>query len=250
MLESCDRVSDFKSNQLTYVGISTQDKGNSHPNVPFFSLNDQYNNSNLHTYVGIGTQDKWNSLQSDQLPHKIDRSIDHNHNTLPLINVLQPSPQLQRQHHKLNDTGISTRQQLPLSSTQTIIAKMKQTCENDHTVIVNNGTFNGNINTTTINHYHISTVTPSCHFQSKETIQNDLQLDQSNTIAMDLLDLALKLMLQHVHCKRSRGDYSSYEEDCSEFIPVYSFIFCIASKSHSLQLQYYLIITRKYCRPC
>ena len=86
MLESCDRVSDFKSNQLTYVGISTQDKGNSHPNVPFFSLNDQYNNSNLHTYVGIGTQDKWNSLQTDQLPHKIDRSIDHNHNTLPLIN--------------------------------------------------------------------------------------------------------------------------------------------------------------------
>ena len=215
MLESCDRVSDFKSNQLTYVGISTQDKGNSHPNVPFFSLNDQYNNSNLHTYVGIGTQDKWNSLQSDQLPHKIDRSIDHNHNTLPLINVLQPSPQLQRQHHKLNDTGISTRQQLPLSSTQTIIAKMKQTCENDHTVIVNNGTFNGNINTTTtINHYHISTVTPSCHFQSKETIQNDLQLDQSNTIAMDLLDLAITLMLQHVHCQRSSGDDSSYEEDC------------------------------------
>ena len=213
MLESCDRVSDFKSNQLTYVGISTQDKGNSHPNLPFFSLNDQYNNSNLHTYVGIGTQDKWNSLQTDQLPQKIDRS--------------------------------ST-----TTTTLCLIAKMKQTCENDHTVIVNNGTFNGNINTTTINHYHISTVTPSCHFQSKETIQNDLQLDQSNTIAMDLLDLALKLMLQHVHCKRSRGDYSSYEEDCSEFIPVYSFIFCIASKSHSLQLQYYLIITRKYCRPC
>ena len=81
---------------------------------------------------------------------------------------------------------------------------MKQTCENDHTVIVNNGTFNGNINTTTtINHYHISTVTPSCHFQSKETIQNDLQLDQSNTIAMDLLDLAITLMLQHLHCQRS-----------------------------------------------
>jgi hypothetical protein len=92
---------------------------------------------------------------------------------------------------------------------------MKQTCENDHTVIVNNGTFNGNINTTTtINHYHISTVTPSCHFQSKETIQNDLQLDQSNTIAMDLLDLAITLMLQHVHCQRSSGDDSSYEEDC------------------------------------
>ena len=108
MLESCDRVSDFKSNQLTYVGISTQDKGNSHPNVPFFSLNDQYNNSNLHTYVGIGTQDKWNSLQSDQLPHKIDRSIDHNHNTLPLINVLQPSPQLQRQHHKQNNSSTIT----------------------------------------------------------------------------------------------------------------------------------------------
>jgi len=103
---------------------------------------------------------------------------------------------------------------------------MKQTSENNHTVVVNNGTFNGNINTT-INHYHISTATPSCHFQSKETIQNDLQLHQSNTIAMDLLDLALNLMLQHVHCKRSRGDYSSYEEDCSEFIQVHSFMVCM-----------------------
>lgn len=91
---------------------------------------------------------------------------------------------------------------------------MKHTYENNHTVIVNNGIVNGNI--TTINHYHISTVTPSCrcHFQSKETIQNDLQLDQSNTIAMDLLDLAITLMLQHVHCQRSSGDDSSYEEDC------------------------------------
>ena len=133
MLESCDRVSDFKSNQLTYVGISTLDKGNSHPNVPFFSLNDQYNNSNLHTYVGIGTQDKWNSLQSDQLPHKIDRSIDHNHNTLPLINVLQPSPQLQRQHHKQNNSSTITsapqpaylsQQQLQLQQNNIIIASL------------------------------------------------------------------------------------------------------------------------------
>jgi hypothetical protein len=95
---------------------------------------------------------------------------------------------------------------------------------------VNNNIFNGN---TTINHFHISTVTPSCHCQSKETIQNDLQLDESNTIAMDFLDLALNLMLQHVHCQTSRGDDSSYEGDCSEFNPAYSFMFCIAS--HSLQ---------------
>jgi hypothetical protein len=31
---------------------------------------------------------------------------------------------------------------------------------------------------------------------------------------MDLLDLAITLMLQHVHCQRSSGDDSSYEEDC------------------------------------
>jgi hypothetical protein len=90
---------------------------------------------------------------------------------------------------------------------------MKQSYENIHAVNVNNNIFNGNI--TTINHFHISTVTPNCHYQRDETIQNDLQLDQSNTIARDLLDLAPNLMLQHVHCQRSRGDDSSYEGDCN-----------------------------------
>jgi hypothetical protein len=117
---------------------------------------------------------------------------------------------------------------------------MKQTYENNHAVNVNNG------NATTINHYHISTVTPSCHYQCKETMQNDLQLDQSNTIAMDLLDLALNLMLQHVHCQRSSSDDSSYEGDCSEFDPAYSVMFCIPSH---ISLQY-SIITRNYCRRC
>ena len=56
------------------------------------------NNSNLLTYVGIGTQDKWNSR------HKIDRWST----TTTLINVLQPSPQLQRQHHKQNNSSTIT----------------------------------------------------------------------------------------------------------------------------------------------
>jgi hypothetical protein len=118
---------------------------------------------------------------------------------------------------------------------------MKQTYENNHAVNVNYNIFNGN---TTINHYHIITITPSRPCQSKETIQNHLQLDHG--LARFGSYLMLQLQLQHVHCQTSSGDDSSYEGDCSEFNVAYSFMFCIASH---ISLQY-SIITRNYCRPC
>lgn len=94
----------FKSNLLTYVGISTQDKGNSHQTTIFFFKRpvQQFKS----TYICRN----WYSGQMEFSPQ--NRSmIDHNHNfashkcTAAITSTAAPAPQAeQQQHHNQRPT--------------------------------------------------------------------------------------------------------------------------------------------------
>jgi hypothetical protein len=94
----------FKSNLLTYVGISMQDKGNSHQTTIFFFKRpvQQFKS----TYICRN----WYSGQMEFSPQ--NRSmIDHNHNfashkcTAAITSTAAPAPQAeQQQHHNQRPT--------------------------------------------------------------------------------------------------------------------------------------------------